>query len=108
MAGLLQDKIALVTGAAMGNGEGIARVMAAKGATVILADKNEKVFETAASLGQAATAYQVDVSQYDQVAQMAEQVMAQFGRLDILVNNAGIARMIPVNNMDDALRDLHY
>ena len=34
--------------------------------------------------------------------------MAQFGRLDILVNNAGIARMIPVNNMDDALRDLHY
>ena len=66
------------------------------------------MFETAASLGQAATAYQVDVSQYDQVAQMAEQVMAQFGRLDILVNNAGIARMIPVNNMDDALRDLHY
>lgn len=51
MAGLLQDKIALVTGAAMGNGEGIARVMAAKGATVILVDKNEKVFETAASLG---------------------------------------------------------
>ena len=51
MAGLLQDKIALVTGAAMGNGEGIARVMVAKGATVILADKNEKVFETAASLG---------------------------------------------------------
>lgn len=108
MAGLLQDKVALVTGAAMGNGEGIARVMVAKGATVILADKNEKVFETAASLGQAATTYQVDVSQYDQVAQMAEQVMAQFGRLDILVNNAGIARMIPVNNMDDALRDLHY
>ena len=107
MAGLLQDKVALVTGAAMGNGEGIARVMVAKGATVILADKNEKVFETAASLGQAATTYQVDVSQYDQVAQMAEQVMAQFGRLDILVNNAGIARMIPVNNMDDALRDLH-
>ena len=55
MAGLLQDKVALVTGAAMGNGEGIARVMVAKGATVILADKNEKVFETAASLGQAAT-----------------------------------------------------
>ena len=49
MAKLLQDKIALVTGAAMGNGEGIARVMAAKGATVILVDKNEKVFETAGS-----------------------------------------------------------
>ena len=71
MAGLLQDKIALVTGAAMGNGEGIARVMVAKGATVLLPDKNAQVFETAASLGQRAPPSQVDVSPSDQAHQMS-------------------------------------
>ncbi len=106
--GTLSGKIAFITGAAMGNGEGIARVMADKGATVILADINEKVFETAKSIGEAATAYQVDISDYAKVKEVADDVIAKFGRLDILVNNAGIARMITIDNMDDDLRDLHY
>lgn len=106
--GVLKDKIAFITGSAMGNGEGIARVMAEKGATVILADVNDKVFETAKSIGENAVAYKMDVSQYDEVKKVADDVIRKFGRLDILVNNAGIARMIVVENMDDALRDLHY
>ncbi len=104
----LKGKIAFITGAAMGNGEGIARVMAEKGATVILADINEAVFETAKSIGENAYAYQVDISDYNKVKEVADQVIAQFGRLDILVNNAGIARMIRIEDMKDDLRDFHY
>lgn len=106
--GTLDGKIAFITGAAMGNGEGIARVMADKGATVILADVNDKVFETAASIGANARACKVDVSDYSSVKEAADNVIDRFERLDILVNNAGIARMIVIENMDDELRDLHY
>ena len=106
--GILEGKTAFITGAAMGNGEGIARVMADKGATVILADINDKVFDTAASIGEKARACKMDVSDYKSVKEAADNVIDRFGQLDILVNNAGIARMIVIENMDDALRDLHY
>jgi NAD(P)-dependent dehydrogenase (short-subunit alcohol dehydrogenase family) len=104
---LLENKIAFVTGAAMGNGEGIARVMAEKGATVILADIAPVVFETVKTV-ERAVAYQVDISDAEKVQEVADDVIQKFGRLDILVNNAGIARMIRVENMDDALRDFHW
>lgn len=106
--GTLKDKIAFVTGAAMGNGEGIARVMAEKGATVILADINEAVFETAKSIGGTAVPYLLDITDFAKVKEVADTVIKKFGRLDILVNNAGIARMIKVDNMDDSLRDFHW
>jgi len=104
----LQGKVAFITGAAMGNGEGIARVMAQKGAEVILADINDKVFATAASIGPSAHAYKVDVADYAAVQEVADEVIAKFGKLDILVNNAGIARLIRIDNMSDELRDFHY
>jgi NAD(P)-dependent dehydrogenase (short-subunit alcohol dehydrogenase family) len=104
---LLENKIAFVTGAAMGNGEGIARVMAEKGAAVVLADVDEAVFETAKSI-ENAVAWRMDVSDFDQVKKTSDEVLEKFGRLDILVNNAGIARMIKVENMDDSLRDFHW
>lgn len=103
----LEGKIALITGAAMGNGEGIARVMAAKGATVLLADIDDSVFDTAASIGENAFAYRMDVSDPASVNAVAETVLEEFGRLDILVNNAGIARYVDITDMDDARRDLH-
>ncbi len=104
----LEGKIAFITGAAMGNGAGIATVFAEKGATVILADISETVFDTAAKIGQGAVAYQVDISDYDAVKKVADDVIAKFGRLDILVNNAGIARFVDVRNMSDELRDRHW
>lgn len=106
--GSLQNKIAFITGGAMGNGAGIARVMAEKGATVILADKNEQVFETAKQIGSAAHAYQVDITDYDRVKEIADQVLVKFGKLDILVNNAGIARFVDVKNLSDELFELHW
>jgi len=104
----LEGKIAFVTGAAMGNGQGIAAVFAEKGATVILADISEKVFDTAAQIGHGAVAFQVDIAKYDEVKKVADQVIARFGRLDILVNNAGVARFVDVKNMSDEIRDFHW
>ncbi len=106
--GTLSGKVAFITGAAMGNGEGIARVMAEKGATVILVDISDKVHETAKSIGEAAIACQVDITDYEAVKKAADGFIERFGHVDILVNNAGIARFIDVRNMDDELRDRHY
>lgn len=104
----LEGKIAFITGAAMGNGEGIARVMADKGATVILTDKDEKVFETADDIGRNATAYLMDVSVWDEVKKVADDVLAKFGHIDILVNNAGLTRRIEAVDMKDDLWNLMY
>ncbi|MDR1741773.1 MAG: SDR family oxidoreductase [Synergistaceae bacterium] len=105
--GTLDGKTAFVTGAAMGNGEGIAAVMAEKGASVIMADLNDSVFETAKKIG-AAAAYQTDVSDFAKVKEAACDAVRRFGKIDILVNNAGVARMIRVEDMSDELRDLHW
>lgn len=106
--GTLEGKIAFVTGAAMGNGEAIARAMSEKGATVILADKDESVFETAKDIGNGAVAYLMDVSSWEDVKKVADDVLAKFGHLDILVNNAGLTRRIEAIDMKDDLWDLMY
>ena len=105
--GTLDGKVAFITGSAMGNGEGIARCMAEKGATVILADINDKVFETAKSIGDCAYPVKVDITDYDAVKKAADEVIAKFGHVDILVNNAGVARFVDCKNMDDKIRDFH-
>ncbi len=89
----LQDKVAFVTGAASGFGQGIAKRFAEEGAHVIVADINfPAASEVAAMLGEAsATACHVDVSHEDSVQRAVQQTLAQQGRIDILVNNAGMA-----------------
>jgi NAD(P)-dependent dehydrogenase (short-subunit alcohol dehydrogenase family) len=84
----LEGKIALVTGAGQGVGEGIARALHACGATVVIAEYDkESGARTAASL-QRATFMPVDVRERDQVEAAVAQTLAEFGQLDILVNNA--------------------
>jgi NAD(P)-dependent dehydrogenase (short-subunit alcohol dehydrogenase family) len=102
----LTGRVAFVTGAAMGNGEGIARAMLEKGARVILADKSEAVLATAASLGENARAYPLDITDGAAVAAAAEELIAEYGHVDILVNNAGAARFVDVRSMDDATLDM--
>jgi NAD(P)-dependent dehydrogenase (short-subunit alcohol dehydrogenase family) len=83
----------LVTGAAQGNGEGIATAMARKGAAVILTDVSEKVMETANKLKQAgykAVGIKMDVTKADEVNITVKKVLDEYGKIDILVNNAGI------------------
>lgn len=91
MAGKLDGKIAVVTGAARGQGEATARVFAAQGAKVVLADMLEAEAQAvAASLGDNAMAYKLDVSSEDDWNALAKAVEAKWGAADILVNNAGV------------------
>ena len=88
--GRLDDKLALVTGAARGIGAAIARRFTEEGARVLVNDvRGEAAEKTAAALG--GEAYVADVSDPDAVRAMFAEVGRRHGRLDILVNNAGIS-----------------
>ena len=86
----LKDKVAVVTGAASGFGEGMARRFAEEGAKVVVADLNGKGAERVArEIGKQAVGVQTDVSQASEIEEMAATAMSAFGRIDIMVNNAG-------------------
>lgn len=86
----LQGKTALVTGAASGFGTGIAKTFAREGAKVVLMDLNgDGARSVAASIGDAATAVQGDVTSAQDLARAVETSVEFGGRLDIVVNNAG-------------------
>lgn len=104
----LEGKVAYITGSAMGNGEGIARVLARHGAHVLLADVSDQVLKTVESIKEAgyqATAYQVDVTDYKQVKESVDDALAKFKKIDILVNNAGVSKMARFLEVSDELRD---
>ena len=106
---VLKDRIAIVTGASRGLGEGIARAFAGEGATVALFSRDiqrlQKHEAELKALGQKAVAFQVDVTDMNQVTRAVEGVTRQFGRVDILVNNAGIAPSMPFVEMSDDVLD---
>jgi NAD(P)-dependent dehydrogenase (short-subunit alcohol dehydrogenase family) len=87
--GKLQDKIAIITGAASGLGKGIAELFAQEGATVVVADIQEDAGKQLADeLG--GMFVQVDVTDPASVEAMIQSVVDRYDRIDILVNNAGI------------------
>ena len=94
---LLEGKTALITGASRGIGRGIAKAFAAQGANVAFTylssvEKGQALEAELAQEGIQARGYRSDASDFDQAQALADQVMADFGRIDILVNNAGITR----------------
>lgn len=94
--GLLEGKVALITGATRGIGKGIAEVFAKEGAHVAFtyAGSVDKAKVLEEELGKLTTvkSYQSDASDYDAAQQLVSDVIAEFGKIDILVNNAGITR----------------
>jgi glucose 1-dehydrogenase len=86
----LQDRIAIVTGAARGIGFACAQRFAAEGATVVLADRDEAAGSAAAATISGATFVRADVSRKAEVDALVAQTLARHGRIDLLVNNAGI------------------
>jgi 3-oxoacyl-[acyl-carrier protein] reductase len=87
----LAGKVAIVTGAGSGFGEGIARAYVAEGARVVLADINpDGLRRVATALGPSASACRCDVSDGAQIRTLVEHCLSVFGIPDIVVNNAGI------------------
>src|SRR5215475_8243285 len=85
----LDNKVALVTGAASGLGAAIATALAQAGATVAVHGNRRAATETAASIGGNAAAFRADLSTTGGSTELFDQVKKKFGRIDILVNNAG-------------------
>ncbi len=94
---MLNDKVAVVTGASRGIGRAIALKLAEEGATVIVnynhsREKAEAVREEIVKAGGRSKVLQCDVSDYDASQEFIQAVIKEYGRLDILVNNAGIIK----------------
>ena len=91
VSGRVNNKVALITGAASGMGKVDALLLAREGAKVVLADLNEADGNAvAAEIGDAALFMRLDVTDEDNWRQVIAATVAHFGRLDILVNNAGL------------------
>ncbi len=102
---LLKDRVAIITGAAAGIGEGTAKLFAAEGAIVYMADRDAGRLESAAAAirtGNAAVhAIVCDVTDSASVAAMAERVIRETGRVEILINNAGVYPRRPFLEMTE-------
>ena len=102
--GVLDGKVAIVTGSNRGIGRGIARGFAREGARLALAARDAALLKEAAEEFQAyggdVVTFPTDVTVETEVDALIDQTVAHFGHLDVLVNNAGIARHTPVVDME--------
>jgi 3-oxoacyl-[acyl-carrier protein] reductase len=106
----LRDKVAIVTGGGLGFGEGIAKLYAAEGAKVLVADiDGARAERVAGEIGTAARAAVADVAKGPDFERMVQDALDAFGRLDVVVNNAGIThRNQPMLEVDEATYDRVY
>lgn len=104
----LQNKVAIITGAAMGMGFGCSKVLASYGATVMMVDFDQTVFTSAANLakkGYKTCAYQLDVRDAAALKKAYDEIVGKFGKIDILVNVAGLGPMKYFEDVDDGFFD---
>jgi NAD(P)-dependent dehydrogenase (short-subunit alcohol dehydrogenase family) len=103
--GKLQNRVALITGAARGIGKATAKKLIQEGASIsfldILPDESEKTVKELKALGGNALTKLADVSHRDEVDRAVKQTMEHFGRIDILVNNAGIVKPALLEDVQD-------
>jgi len=101
--GFLDNKVAIVTGAAVGIGNAYARALAAEGADIAVCDIRPEIEGLVADIrktGRRAIAFNADVSKPADVRRVLDGTIAEFGGIDVLVNNAGV---YPFTSVDDPL-----
>ncbi len=106
--GRLEGKVAVITGGAMGMGNGSAKVLAREGAKVVIIDFSEKgqsAAEEIKAAGGEAIAYRVDVREGARLKEIYREVVEKYGSLDILVNAAGLGSQRSFLKADDAYID---
>jgi len=105
----LEEKVALVTGASRGIGEAISRRLAADGARVALAARDEEACRRIAreieAAGGEAIALRCDVTDSRSIAETIAAIVSQWRRIDVLVNNAGLGGPTPLDDPDDSRWD---
>ncbi len=102
MQKLLENKVAVVTGAGRGIGKAIAIRLASEGASIACCGRTlANVEATVRDIAVKASAYAVDVVDGKQVAETCERILRDFGRVDVLVNNAGVTRDQLLMRMSD-------
>jgi NAD(P)-dependent dehydrogenase (short-subunit alcohol dehydrogenase family) len=104
MKGLLEKKVAVVTGGCRGIGEGIALRFAENGASVVVADIDVSaapaLLGKMRSFGVEAESVRLDVADIADIRGRCAGIVKRFGRIDIWVNNAGIAENLPIDELE--------
>jgi len=106
----LKDKVAVITGGAMGNGLGIAKVFLKEGANIAILDYSDKLGETVNELGTLGNVcgFNVDIRDVKKVSECMKAINDKYGHIDVVVNNAGVARLETFMDMSDEIRDFHF
>ena len=109
MLGDLSGKVAIVTGAGQGIGEGIAKIFAAAGAKIVVAtrtaENGQETVDDIAATGGEAVLVQCDVGQRQQVEDMVATCVERFGRVDITVHNAAVYPLHTIEELTDDVVD---
>jgi len=99
----IKDKIVVVTGASSGLGEATARLLSAKGATVVLgarrADRLQLLAKDLEARGGKALALTTDVTRREQVKALVDSAVQTYGRIDVMINNAGLMPQAPLERL---------
>lgn len=109
--GKLTGKVAFITGASKGIGEGIAKVFAKHGAKLVLAARSQATEELAEQLRREGTEVLVlsmDVTKRESIQEGVKKAIEQFGKIDVLVNNAGVCVLGEFLEQSDEERDFHF
>lgn len=97
----LNGKTAIVTGGTSGIGYATAKMLAYKGAEVVIFGRNPKIHEIATEIGEKVCGISVDITDSIQVKNAVNQARDQFGKIDILVNSAGIGSGVPAEDITE-------
>lgn len=105
-----KGKVAVITGAAHGIGHAVAKEAAMKGMKLVLADIDSKFLKEVeneiVSMGVEVLSVEMDVTEFDQVKELADKTIKRFGQVDLLFNNAGV--VVPGNILDLPIKDIDY